>query len=654
VIRRLLLQSILLLVVAASLLYAEPKLPAWLQGARSATTPTFGAKTNAVVLLDDEQVTVDGRGKTTRTLRYAVKILSRTGSGQATARVVYRSEGGKVKFLNAWLVTPSGSIKEYGKKETIDVALAANDVYNEARARAIIASAEATPGSIFGFEGEVEDNSIFTQTEWQFQGSAPVMHSRFTLQLPAGWRAEAKTFNHREPISPQVSGSSYVWELKNLPPIETEEAGPDVASLAPRLAVSYYPPSGTAPDAPAFTSWPEVSKWLDGLHATQGTGDAAIKAKATELTSSASTELEKIDAIGQFAQRVKYVSIQTGIGRGGGYRPHAATDVFSKLYGDCKDKSNLMRTMLREVGIESYPVAIYSGDATYVRKEWASPQQFNHAIIAVKVSDEVKAPAVLEHATLGRLLFFDPTDEYTPLGYLPDHEQGSFALVVHPEKGDLVEVPKASPETNHLKRSIKAELRNDGSLVAMVEELCSGQSATHNRSLYRRSNESDYRKVIERWVSGGVPGSTVAKIEAADNAKEFELDVEISAPNYGQLMGGRVWMIKPALIERRGWYGMQTDKRKHPFLLDPDSFEETVELLLPSEFRVDEIPTAVNLDGEFGKFAASWDHTDGMLVFKRSFRTEGGEIPAERYEELRKFLRSVSGAAQSAVVLEKK
>ena len=41
-----------------------------------------------------------------------------------------------------------------------------------------------------------------------------------------------------------------------------------------------------------------------------------------------------------------------------------ATEVFAKSYGDCKDKANLMRAMLKIVGITAFPVSIYSGDPT--------------------------------------------------------------------------------------------------------------------------------------------------------------------------------------------------------------------------------------------------------------------------------------------------
>ena len=84
-----------------------------------------------------------------------------------------------------------------------------------------------------------------------------------------------------------------------------------------------------------------------------------------------------------------------------------------------------MRAMLKVLDITSFPVGIYSGDPDYVREEWASPQQFNHCIIAIKVSDETQVATVISHPTLGRLLIFDATDDDTPVGDLPDHEQGS-------------------------------------------------------------------------------------------------------------------------------------------------------------------------------------------------------------------------------------
>ena len=63
-----------------------------------------------------------------------------------------------------------------------------------------------------------------------------------------------------------------------------------------------------------------------------------------------------MQAIAGFVQHdIRYVAIELGIG---GWQPHTASDVFSHRYGDCKDKATLMRTMLHEIGVDSYHVVI--------------------------------------------------------------------------------------------------------------------------------------------------------------------------------------------------------------------------------------------------------------------------------------------------------
>ena len=112
--------------------------------------------------------------------------------------------------------------------------------------------------------------------------------------------------------------------------------------------------------------------------------------------------------------------------------------------------------------IDAYPVVIYSGDPNYVRKEWASPGQFNHCIIAVKVSPETVGPTVIDHPKLGRLLIFDATDPFTPVGDLPDYLQGSLALLVAGDNGGLIEMPVTPADFNAWNRETDVTLDGAG------------------------------------------------------------------------------------------------------------------------------------------------------------------------------------------------
>jgi hypothetical protein len=487
---------------------------------------------------------------------------------------------------------------------------------------------------------------VFSQDDWAFQNSLPVISSRYTLTLPSGWRAEAVTFNHPN-VEPRVNGTSYTWELANLPPVPLEPLSPSLSHLVPRLAVSYYPPANTPSlTIKTFANWSEVAVWMSELEDPQVQVDDALARKAYELTALAKTEFEKIRAIASYVQNIQYISIQTGLGRGGGYRPHSSTEVFAKSYGDCKDKANLMRAMLKVVGIEAVAVSIYSGDPNYVRANWPSPQQFNHCIIAVKVTDQTQSNTIVEHAKLGRLLIFDPTDSETPLGDLPYYLQGSLALVDSKTSTELVKMPITPPEMNQLERVATLQLQADGAIAGQIQENANGQTAARFRTEFRRLSKPDYNGMIERWLTSGATSARLNKIEPNDNAGDgkFTLNVEFSATAYGQLMQGRLLVFKPAVVSRRESLALTSAQRKHPVVLRANAYSETVKVQLPAGFAVDEVPDAVKIETPFGSYMTSYEVIGGELVFKRQLSQKATTIPAAQYDVVRKFFESIRAA----------
>jgi hypothetical protein len=628
--------------------------PPWLRQAAAASAPAVSRYVPAIALLREQNIRVEEDGRVTTIERGAVRILTNEGRDEAEASMHYLTDTAKVRNFQAWIVRPSGEVKKFGKDEILDLAVP-NDVYNEVRIKAVSAAREADSGTIFGYEWTMEDRSVFTQFDWQFQDRLPTLLSRFTLTLPQGWRAEGVTFN-RAKVEPAINGSSYTWEMRDLPFIEEEPSAPAVTNLAPRLAVSYFSAAGKSASGATFDNWASVSRWLTSLSESQAALDDALASKARQLTANAKTELERIQAIGRFAQSINYVSIQTGVGRGGGYRPHAATEVFAKAYGDCKDKANLMRAMLRALGIASYLVSIYSGDPSYVREEWPSPQQFNHCIIAIKVGDETQAATVVKHPSLGRLLIFDPTDDMTPVGDLPDHEQGSLALIIAGDQGALMRMPVTPAEMNRLDREVEGTLNADGSITVKLREHSSGQSAVEERRAFKGLAKSDYIKVVERWITRGVTGANITRVEPVDKMDEgrFALDVEFTASRYGQLMQGRLLVFKPALVSRHESIFLTERARRHDVVLEPYSYAEQVKVKLPDGFAVDETPDAVKVESAFGTYSTAYEVKDGQLHFRRSLIVRGGTIPANQYATVRGFFEKMRAAEQAPVVLMKK
>jgi hypothetical protein len=647
--------ALFILVVSVPSAFADGP-PTWLTQAATVQTPTFEIKdVPAVVLLNDERVTVAGDGTVLRTARYAVRILIREGRDEAVARAIYTTGTERVRSIAAWLIPKGGVPKSYGKKETVDAILSANDLYNEARVTYINAEDDADTGDVFGYETVVEEKNIFSQFQFSFQDNLPAVVSRFALDLPAGWKAESVMLNAQK-IEPSVNGTSSTWELRDLKPIKPEPNSPSFYSLAPRLAVSFYPTTPTATQIKTFANWNDVAKWMSQIEDPQMTVNDAIAAKTQELTAGAKTEFEKVQAISRYVQQLQYISIQIGTGRGGGYIPHAATEVFAKSYGDCKDKANLMRAMLSIVKIQSYMVSITADDPQFVRPEWASPHQFNHCIIAIKIADATIANSVVTHPKLGRLLIFDATDPYTPLGDLPEEEQGSWALIDHVDTDALIQMPVMPAETNRLDRKVEVALGIDGSINGTLVESTIGQKARGERSMLRRMSSPDYNRMVEGWIGRGASGAKATKITPSDDVSggKFNLNVEFAAPGYAQIMQERLMVFKPAIIGRLDRLSFTEGKRFHPFMIDATSYTENVKIKLPPGFAVDEMPEPTKIEMPFGKYDATYEVKEDHILFSRTLKLNRYTVPAENYSIIRDFFGKLHAAEQSPVVLIRK
>ena len=252
-----------------------------------------------------------------------------------------------------------------------------------------------------------------------------------------------------------------------------------------------------------------------------------IREKVAELTSSATDPIQKMRLLAGFVQHdVRYVAIYQGIG---GWQPHPASDIFVHQYGDCKDKTNLYRSMLHEIGIESYAVAINTVRGS-VTPQTPAYHGFNHQITAIKLPDNLMDPtlvATLQDPKIGKILFFDPTDEMTPFGQISGGLQANYGLLVTPDGGELIELPKQPSAMNSIRRTGKLSLDALGNLHGDVDETRLGDRASLERWRLRNvTNDKDRIKPIESLLAGSLSNfdilkATVANLSHADQPFGF-------------------------------------------------------------------------------------------------------------------------------------
>ncbi len=208
---------------------------------------------------------------------------------------------------------------------------------------------------------------------------------------------------------------------------------------------------------------------------------AQITETVARLTAGLKDPWAKLEAIAQFAQKQTYIQQYENGGIGFGYRPRLASDVLRVGYGDCKDKANLLEALLREAGFRSHIAVVLVGIGRSVQADWPG-QQFNHAITAIELPEGLTNPAEITHPVFGRLLFFDPTHPWVPLGQLPWYEHGGLALIVRDRETGLTRLPDFPPEQAWgSKTRIDLTLLSSRAVKGALTELDSGESAAEDR-----------------------------------------------------------------------------------------------------------------------------------------------------------------------------
>ena len=72
-----------------------------------------------------------------------------------------------------------------------------------------------------------------------------------------------------------------------------------------------------------------------------------------------------------------------------------------------------------------------------------------------------------------RYLIFDPTNERTPVGNLPEYEQGSYGILAAGGASQIIALPVLPPEANGKERNANFTLAADGALTGTVDTTAS-------------------------------------------------------------------------------------------------------------------------------------------------------------------------------------
>jgi hypothetical protein len=632
--------------------------PQWMHALVSAPLPDHDDKTDAVLLYSERNVSVVSVDKIKTQTREVYKILRPTGREYGTVIVFFRSPAQKVTSLHGWSIPAQGKDYEVREKDAMEASAPKIDgaeLVSDLRAK-ILQIPASDPGNIVGYEYEVEDHPLFLQDSWGFQSESPVRESHYSLQLPPGWEYRTSWLNYAE-SKPFQAGTQWQWVVTGVSGIRKEEQMPPIAGVAGHMIVSFFPPGGISIKN-EFSNWREMGAWYLNLTSGRLVASSEIKQRVAALTTTSNSPLEKMRAVAKFVQHdIRYVEIGLGIG---GYQPHSATDVFMHHYGDCKDKATLMASMLHEIGIDSYYVVINAERGSVTPETPANGDAFNHAIVAIKLPTgltDSSLIATMEHPSLGKLLFFDPTNELIPFGQIGGYLQANYGLLVAPGGGELVELPKEPSTMNSVQRTATLRLDATGRLQGEVKEVRLGDRASSERWALRTvTKDSDRIKPIERTLAGSLATFRITKASMTNlnlTDRPFGLDYSFDAENYAK-NAGDLLLVRVRVIGTKSSALLETkEPRKFPIEFDgPLRDTDTFEIAVPPGYEVDDLPPPVDASYSFATYHAKSEVSGNVIRYTRAFEVKELSVPVDQADELKKLYRIIATDERNTAVLK--
>ncbi|MGD9365607.1 MAG: DUF3857 domain-containing protein, partial [Desulfobacteraceae bacterium] len=194
-----------------------------------------------------------------------------------------------------------------------------------------------------------------------------VLKSTITMNLPESSSLNYSLNNTDAALKIEKKSQRviYSWGLENLAPVVPELNMPTMDHLVPSISAS------------TFDGWNHIDQWAFDQFRPSCAPTPRIEKLAHSLTEQIDDSAGKIKAVYKYVQsNIEYVMADFGRS---GYKPHPAGEVLKNGYGDCKDQTVLVISMLKTLGINAYPALMIPFPYRNVDKKIPT-HAFGHAI----------------------------------------------------------------------------------------------------------------------------------------------------------------------------------------------------------------------------------------------------------------------------------
>ncbi|MCL9806724.1 DUF3857 domain-containing protein [Flavobacterium amniphilum] len=466
--------------------------------------------------------------------------------------------------------------------------------------------------------------------------SESVQKSVFTISFPSGLGFKYKEIDFGDKKILKEEKENFLhYTVENFPAEKPEELAPYKPSHV-IFGLDKFMLEGVEGDA---KNWKDFGKWMNEK-LLKGTSEIPVdtQTKIKNLIGNESDPIKKARIVYQYMQdKTRYVSIQLGIG---GWKPMLAKDVDRLGYGDCKALSNYTKSLLEVVSVPSYYAIIYGGDNRKDIMEDFVSMQGNHAVLAVPDKDN-------------KLFFLECTSQTKAFGFEGDFTDDRFALLIKPEGGEIIRTKKYIDKDNAQVTKGKIIVGEDGSAKLDVKLQYTGIQYDGIVMLETLPLDKTKENYKERWSNlNELSVNEVKRYNDKANVQYTE-EIKLNVPGYIKDLGTDK-MIVPNVLNQNVSIPQRYRTRKSGFEIEKGYYDEdTIEIEIPSAYKVGAKPEPVSLDTKFGTYHTEISVLDnGKIEYKRNLLIKKGIYTAAEYDEFRKFKEQIAKNDNSKILLQ--
>lgn len=596
---------------------------------------------DVILLLNQFSHDVLPTGKSRYTSHQVVKILTERGRQEYDdIAIPYNPLAQYISINIARTILPDGSVVEPLDEAYNDVTppgLLSYNLYSDAMWK-VISMPALKPGVCIEFQVTLEDtgtqtagNETWFWGDFNFQASHVTLRSTYALRIPKGTHFRWKTVNCQ--LDPQVAheyeASTYIWKYGETPGLVEEVGMPPTKDIVPRLTYS------------SVKSWDDVYNWYKSLAKDRYDADGNIEKTVHAVTAGLTAPSEKIQALYHLvASQIRYVGIELGQGA---YQPSPASQVFQMRYGDCKDKTTLLISMLNILGIKAFPVLLNPTPYERIDDEIPSLGQFSHVIAAVPKDD-------------GSYIWLDATSEVCSFGDLPASDQGRKGFVIGETRGEFVDIPTFPPESNKLIVNTELSLSESGEIQGKMHVETSGQYNIENRLHYSPVHPNALKDTFAGELSTQFPGVVVNRVAMSDLnnlSLPVEVEIDFSVEEYVKQINGTLLLPLPSGEFTDYAELFAASERSHPLEFSyPFEMQKTVRIALPQGWSAI-LPENLRVEHSFASMDRRYELEGREIRYILQFTLANRVISPEDYPAAKRFFEILAREDSTQLILHK-